>query len=164
MHRRSHRFDEADHAAQQALAIAGESDATLFEALALLELGRNAVARAEATEALSYLQQAAALFQRVGRPDLQAATWDATGEAYLQLGRTEDAAGFHRQAAAAHRSRGDKWSLATALAHLADTLIQDGNPLEGREYRGEAVQLLATFSGPEAEAKRSHLEALLNRE
>jgi tetratricopeptide (TPR) repeat protein len=164
VHRRSHRFDAADDTAEQALAIAGESDATLFEALALLELGRNAVARAEATEALSHLQQAAALFQRVGRPDLQATTWDATGEAYLLLGRTEDAAGFHRQAATAHRSRGDQWSLAAALAHLADTLIQDGNPLEAQEHRREAVQLLANFTGPEAEAKRSNLETGLRQE
>jgi tetratricopeptide (TPR) repeat protein len=164
VYRRSHRFDEADDTAQRALAIAGESDATLFEALALLELGRNAVARAEATEALSHLQPAAALFQRAGRPDLQATTWDATGEAYLLLGRTEDAAGFHRQAATAHRSRGDQWSLAAALTHLAETLIRDGNLLEAQEHCREATQLLANFTGPEADAKRSHLESLLHPE
>ncbi|WP_225846908.1 tetratricopeptide repeat protein [Streptomyces sp. HPF1205] len=162
VYRRSHRFDEADGAAEQALAIAGDSDATLFEALALLELGRNAIAREEATEALGHLQQAAALFQRAGRPDLQAAAWDATGEAYCLLQRTEDAAGFHRQAATAHRSRGDQWSLAAALAHLAATLVQDRNFLEAQEHCREALQLLANFSGPEAEAKRSHLEALLH--
>lgn len=164
VYRRRHRFDEADDTAEQALTIAGESDAALFEALALLELGRNAIARAEATEALSHLQQAAALFQRVGRPDLQATTWDATGQAYLLLGRTEDAADFHRQAATAHRSRGDQWSLAAALAHLADTLIQEENLLEAQRHRREAVRLLAHFSGPEAAAKRGNLEALLNPE
>ncbi|MFJ4409561.1 ATP-binding protein [Streptomyces sp. NPDC088910] len=164
VYRHSHRFDAADAAAEQALAIAGESEASLFEALALLELGRNAVARPEAGEALSHLQQAAALFQRVGRPDLQATTWDVTGETYLLLGRTEDAASFHLQAAAAHRSRGDRWSLATSLAHLADTLVQEGNLLEAQEHRREAVQLLANFTGPEAEAKRSRLEALLGPE
>jgi tetratricopeptide (TPR) repeat protein len=164
VHRRARRFGEADDAAEQALAMAGESDAALFEALALLELGRNAVARAEATEALSRLQQAAALFQRVGRPDLQAAAWDATGEAYLLLGRAGEAAGFHRQAATAHRGRGDQWSLAAALAHLADALTADGNPREAREHRREAAHLLANFSGPEAEAKRGRLEARLRPE
>ncbi|MFB7274065.1 tetratricopeptide repeat protein [Streptomyces sp. NPDC056244] len=158
---RSHRFEAAGDAAEQALAIAGESDGALFEALALLELGRISLARTEATEALSHLQQAAALFQRVGRPDLQAAAWDATGEAYLLLGRTGDATDFHRQAASAHRSRGDQWSLAVALAHLADTLAQDGNLPEAREHRREAVRLLANFSGPSAEAKRTELERAL---
>jgi tetratricopeptide (TPR) repeat protein len=164
VHRRSRRLDEADAAAQRALAVAGESDATLFEALALLELGRNAVARAEATDALSHLRLASALFQRAGRPDLQAAAWDATGEAYLVTGRAEDSADFHRQAASAHRSRGDKWSLAVALTHLADALVRAGELPEAREHRHEAVQLLSDFSGPEAEARRSRLEALLRPE
>jgi hypothetical protein len=123
-----------------------------------------AVARAEATEALSHLQLAAALFHRAGRPDLQAAAWDATGEAYLLAGRAEDSAGFHRQAAAAHRSRGDTWSLAVALTHLADALVRDGELPEAQEHRHEAVQLLSDFSGAEAEAKRSRLEALLRPE
>lgn len=164
VHRRSRRLAEADAAAQRALAVAGESDATLFEALALLELGRNAVARAEATDALSHLRLASALFQRAGRPDLQAAAWDATGEAYLVAGRAEDSADFHRQAASAHRSRGDRWSLAVALTHLADALVRGGELPEAREHRHEAVQLLSDFSGPEAEARRSRLEALLRPE
>ncbi|MFV2196945.1 ATP-binding protein [Nocardiopsis sp. LOL_012] len=102
-HREAGRFARAEEAAERALAVASEADGTLFVSLALLELGRIALAREEAAEALEHLQQAAVLFARVGRPDLQAAAWDATGEAYLLLGRVEEAVAFHRQASSVFR-------------------------------------------------------------
>ncbi|UED86590.1 ATP-binding protein [Streptomyces profundus] len=103
VHRGSARLARANEAAERALALASESDGTLFEALALLELGRIALAGGEATDALSHLHQAATLFQRVGRADLQAAAWDATGEALLRIDRAAEAAGFHQAATAARR-------------------------------------------------------------
>ncbi len=103
VYRRSDRIAEANATAEQALALATESDGTLFEALALLELGRIALAGDEAPDALSHLHQAATLFRRVGRSDLQAATWDATGDALLRTDRAAEAASFHQAAADARR-------------------------------------------------------------
>jgi tetratricopeptide (TPR) repeat protein len=157
--RRSGQLAQARETANQALVIAGELDATLFEALALRELGRIESARREAAEALAYLQQAAALFWRVGRPDLQATAWNATGEAYLILQRAEDATDFLRRAAAAHRDRGDQWQLALTLADLADARTLGGSPHEAEQYRRDAIRLLAEFSDPMAQAKRAALES-----
>jgi tetratricopeptide (TPR) repeat protein len=158
--RGSGRIEQARDVAERALAIAGEFDGTLFEALGLLELGRIELAQRDATEALAYLQQAAALFWRVGRPDLQAVAWDATGVAYLALKRVEEAVDFHRRAVATHRVRGDQWQLALSLANLADALTCGGDP-QAREHRREAARLLAGYSDPPAAAKRAELDAAL---
>jgi tetratricopeptide (TPR) repeat protein len=158
VYRSSDRIGLAREMAEQALAIAGECDGTLFEALGLLELGRIELARHEATEAVGYLQQAAALFWRVGRPDLQAAAWDGTGEAYLMLGRAEDAADFFRRAAATYRERGDRWQLALVLTKLANALVLGGELGEAQQRRSEALRLLAGFTDPMAAAKRAALE------
>jgi tetratricopeptide (TPR) repeat protein len=162
--RRSGRPVQARDAVEQALAIASELDSTLFEALGLLELGRIELAQRCADEALAHLQQAAALFWRTGRPDLQAAAWSGTGEAYLLAGRAEDAADFHRRAAATYRARGDQWQLALALTNLADALNLGGETVQAREHRREAVRLLAEFSDPLAEEKRAQLNAALTDE
>ncbi|WP_077061738.1 tetratricopeptide repeat protein [Streptomyces sp. MP131-18] len=159
VHRRLRRYALAEETAERALALSGEADGTLFQALALLELGRVALARRRGSEALNLLQQAAVLFQRVGRSDLQASAWDATGETYLFLGRTEDAVAFHRQASAAFRSKDDSWSLALSLARLATALTRQGNAHEAREHRSEALRLLATFTGQAAEARRAEVAA-----
>lgn len=159
VHRRAERFAPAEEAAEEALSVAGEADGTLFESLALLELGRTALARGEGAEALGHLQQAAVLFQRVGRPDLRAAAWDEAGRAYLLLDRVEDALGFHRQASSEFRARGDRWSLALALGHLATALDRQGLSREAREHRREALRLLTAFSGPAAQARRYEMEA-----
>jgi tetratricopeptide (TPR) repeat protein len=146
LHRRAGWLAPAEQTAEQALAIAGEADGRLFESLALLELGRIAVARAKGTEALTHLHQAAVLFQRVGRPDLQASAWDATGEACLLLGRVEDAVAFHRQACSAFRSWDARWPLALSLSHLAEALDRLGATQEAREHRREADRLRAACS------------------
>jgi tetratricopeptide (TPR) repeat protein len=159
--RQSERYELAKRTAEQALAIAGESQGTLFEAFALHELGRIALASSDGGQALDHFHQATALFQRVGRPELQAVAWDATGQAYQLLGRPKDAAEFHRRAVATHQSRNDQWSLALALANLADALDQDGDPLEARQHREEAIRLLAVYTDPPARAKRTALEVSL---
>ncbi|PRX97169.1 tetratricopeptide repeat protein [Allonocardiopsis opalescens] len=155
---RSRRFGEAQETAERALAIAGDFDGTLFQALALLELGRIALARDDGAEALPHLQQAAILFQQVGRPDLQAAAWDTTGEAYLLLGRTGEAVEFSRQASTAHRGRGDQWALAISLSNLAKALAGTGDLREARNQQREAVRLLADFPDPSAMRRRAELQ------
>ncbi|WP_204367490.1 ATP-binding protein [Nocardiopsis valliformis] len=159
VHRQTGRHPSAQETAERALSIAGTADGKLFEGLALLELGRILLASERETEALGHLQQAAALFPRVGRLDLQAAAWDATGETYLSLGRAEEAAAFHRQAIAAFRSKGDRWSEALALVRLATALTRLGTLDEARERRSEALRLLEAFPGPAARARRSEIEA-----
>ncbi|MBO8186626.1 ATP-binding protein [Streptomyces spirodelae] len=157
--RRAGRFFEANEMAEQALAIAGEAGGNLFEALALLELGRACLAQENSAEALGHLQHASVLFQRVGRPDLQAAAWDTTGEAHLLLGRAEDAVAFHRQASSTFRSRGDNWSLVLSLARLAEALTSQGASQEAQQQRTEALRLLTAFPDRVAAAKRAELQA-----
>ncbi|MFE9243490.1 ATP-binding protein [Nocardiopsis sp. NPDC006938] len=159
VHRRAGRHTSAQETAERALAIAGTADGKLFEGLALLELGRILLARGKGTEALGCLQQAAVLFPRVGRLDLQAAAWGVTGEAYLSLGRAEDAVAFHRQAIAVFHAKGDQWSQALSLAHLATALTRQGSSDEAGERRREALGLLRSFPGPAARARRSDIEA-----
>lgn len=161
VHRRSGRLAQAQHAAERALAVADELDGTLFEALALLELGRIKSAQHKPDEALDHLHQAAALFWRVGRPDLQAAAWSATSAAYLLLERAEEAIDFARRAAGAHRDRSDQWQLSLSLADLADALTLGGHPSQARDHLREAACLLAQFPDPVAAAKRTAIEALL---
>lgn len=158
LYRRQERLAQARAVAERALAIAGEVEGTLFEALALLELGRIAVAQRENGEALGHLHQAAALFQRIGRADLQAAVWDATGEAYRGLERWQEAADFHRRAATEHRTRADRWSLALSLADLAAAQAQLQDATEALTNRREAIELLTAFTDPIATAKRAEFE------
>lgn len=159
VHRQAGRLASAQETAEWALSIAETADGKLFEGLALLELGRILLAREQEIEALDHLHQAAALFPRVGRLDLQAAAWDTTGVACLSLGRVEDAVAFHRQAMAAFHSKGDRWSQALALARLATALTRQGALDEARERRGEALGLLASFPGSAAQERRSEIEA-----
>jgi tetratricopeptide (TPR) repeat protein len=159
--RRSHRVAEARAAAEQALAMAGELDGTLFEGLSLLELGRIDLAQGEANETLARLQQAAALFWRIGRLDLQATAWDATGQAYVMVGRASEAADFHRRAVAAFRDRGDDWQRALALENLAAVLDLCEEPGQALEHRHEAVRLLNQFSDGAAVETRDRLTAAL---
>ncbi|GAB3707865.1 ATP-binding protein [Nocardiopsis oceani] len=159
VHRQAGRHASAQETAERALSIAETADGKLFEGLALLELGRILLAREQETEALGYLHQAAALFPRVGRLDLQAAAWDATGETHLARGRAEDAIAFHRQAIAAFRGKGDRWSEAGALARLATALTVQGTLGEARDRRREALRLLESFPGAAAQARRAEIEA-----
>ncbi|SIO90381.1 tetratricopeptide repeat protein [Nocardiopsis sp. JB363] len=158
VHRRKGRHTSAQETAERALAIAGEADGKLFEALALLELGRITVARDAGAEALGHLQQAAVLFSQVGRPDLQAATWDVTGETYLLLERTEEAVAFHRQALSVFRRTGDHWSQVLTLVHLMAALGQRGDRDGVSEHRGEALRLLDTLPGEAARTRRAEIE------
>ena len=158
-HRRAGRRASARETAERALAIAGRADGKLFEALALLELGRIAVAGDAGTEALGHLQQAAVLFSQVGRPDLQATAWDVTAEAYLLLERAEEAAAFHRQALSAFRRTGDQWSQVLAHVHLVTALTWQEDLDGAREHRREALRLLDTLPGEAARARRAEIEA-----
>jgi tetratricopeptide (TPR) repeat protein len=162
--RRSHQLERARESAEHALSLAGEFDGTLFEALALLELGRIHAAQRSPADALGHLHQAAALFLKIGRLDLQATAWDATGEAYLLLDRPQEAADYCRRAASAHRNRGDRWQLALSVTALADALASAGELLQAREHRREAAQLLTQFSDPVATTKHAALAAKLTNE
>ncbi|WP_228561869.1 NB-ARC domain-containing protein [Catenulispora rubra] len=150
--RQQGRAQEARDAAESALRTAGELGGKLFEGLALLELGRIAMADPDVGDALARLQEAAALFWRVGRLDLQAVAWNATGQVYVMAGRPDDAAQFCRRAVAAQRERGDRWQLALSLASLADAVELGGASAEAQTHRSEAASLLREFPDPEARA------------
>lgn len=155
--RQSGRLDQAQAAAERALTVADEYDGTLFEGLAMLELGRIETAHERPAEALGWYQQAAALFDRVGRPEWQAAAWDATGDAYTRQDRADEAIDFHRQAAARHRLRGDTWRLALSLRGLAEAHDLRGDVREARERRRDAAELLSQFTDPVAVELRATL-------
>ncbi|MFI0821552.1 hypothetical protein ACH4TX_39180 [Streptomyces sp. NPDC021098] len=79
------------------------------------------------------------------------------GETYRRLGRHAEAADFHRQAAAAHRTLGDAWHEAIALDGLADALLGD-DPEAARRHWAEALRLLGDYDGPRAVAMRGAVE------
>lgn len=150
--RQQGRVQEAREVAESALQTAGELGGKLFEGLALLELGRIAIADADVGDALARLQQAAALFWRVGRLDLQAMAWNTTGQVYVMAGRPDDADQFCRRAVAAQRERGDRWQLALSLVTLAEAVELSGAATEARTHRSEADGLLGEFHDPVARA------------
>jgi hypothetical protein len=69
---------------------------------------------------LTACQRSAAIQRRLGDRSREAMALDVTGEAYRELGMAEEAAKFHRLAAATHRELGDQWQLAVALVNLCD--------------------------------------------
>ncbi len=144
-------------AAQQAVDVSADLDSSLFEATALVYLGKAQLAAGSPGAALESYQASARRSRQEG--DLSREGWaiDGAGLAYQMLGRPDDAAGFHRRAIAICRQLGDQWKLARSLERLADALPDD--PDEAVRARLEAIEILADFPDPKSRAIRERLLA-----
>jgi tetratricopeptide (TPR) repeat protein len=144
-------------AAQEAVDVSADLDSSLFEATALVYLGKAQLAAGSPGEALECYLASARRSRQEG--DLSREGWaiDGAGLAYQMLGRPDDAAGFHRRAIAICRQLGDQWKLARSLERLADALPDD--PDEAGRARLEAIEILADFPDPKSRAIRERLLA-----
>lgn len=148
--------------AQEAVDISRDLDNNLWEATALLYLGKAQLAAGDAGGALISYQRCEVLSRQ--ESDISRGAWalDGVGAAYGLLGRPEDAAQFHRLAIAVFRQVGDRWKLAKSLARLADALPDDR--AEALACRREAIQILADFPDAQSQGIRSRLLAAVDAE
>ncbi|WP_413116027.1 hypothetical protein ACK1X7_32585 [Streptomyces sp. CY1] len=73
------------------------------------------------------------------------------------MSRLDEAADFHRRAAAAHHALGDHWHEALALDGLALALAEDDGA-QSRQHRAEALRLLSGYDDPRAAELRAQIE------
>ncbi len=76
------------------------------------------------------------------------------------MGRQDEAAAFHRQAAAVQRDLSATWELALELDHLA-AAIRQANPEAARTHWIEALTRLTPFTDPRAMAMHARVQRLL---
>ncbi len=144
-------------AAQEAVDVSADLDSSLFEATALIYLGKAQLAAGSPGEALESYLASARRSRREGDVSREGWAIDGAGRAYQMLGRLDDAADFHRRAIAICRRLGDRWKLARSLERLADALPDDLD--EAGRARREAIEILADFPDPKSRAARERLLA-----
>lgn len=146
--------------ATEAVDLALELRDHTLEGYWLLALGRAQCALGQYTDSLTSYHRSASLHRRLGDQSREAFAWQGTGEVYLLMQRPEEAADFHRRAAAAHAVLGDAWSQAVALDAWASALSE--SDIEGaRSHWREAIRLVAGFTDERAVRLRERLEQRL---
>jgi tetratricopeptide (TPR) repeat protein len=141
----------------QALELARDHANVAWEAFWLVEQGHVLVALDDLPGALAAFQRAAVLHRKLGDRSREATAHDGTGTVYRLMDRPDDAADFHRLAAAVFRDTGERWPLALALDHLARV-----TPAEAEQHWRESANLLATFPDPHATRLRQEISARLD--
>jgi len=129
----------------------------LWEGTTLLYLGKAQRAAGQPGDALVSYQRATVIFRQEGDLSREAMAVDGAGCAYQDLGRTDEAAGFHRYATTIHRQLGDHWKLAKSLSNLADVLAGPNVQEEAADYRREALALLADYPDRKSAALRARI-------
>ncbi|RKN47519.1 ATP-binding protein [Micromonospora endolithica] len=150
-------LEQARTVANQTLAIASDTDDQVITAVGFIELGRIQQDLDDPEGALASYQRAVVLQRRLGNRSREATALDATGLAYQQLHRYNEAAEFHHHAATMHRDLTDNWLRAVALAHLGDAYDAAGRHADASNVWSEAQQLLRQFGDPAAQELRSHV-------
>lgn len=108
-------------------------------------------------EAIETFTRCVSLARETGDPLREALAFDGIGEALHLLGRSAEAADFHRTAAALSRKHANAFETATILAHLADAVDQTAQDQQAEHTRAEALALLDSFADPRADALREEL-------
>ncbi|WSP41712.1 tetratricopeptide repeat protein [Streptomyces sp. NBC_01244] len=148
---------------RQALDIARTDRLTAWGAFWHLELARIQRALGKPGEALVSCQESAVVQRQIGDRNREAAAHDCAGEAYRDLGRLTEAAGFHRMAVTVFRDTRDQWALAGALVNLALALALSGSD-DGEEAAGcarDAAAILSRFDDARATAQRERISGLI---
>jgi tetratricopeptide (TPR) repeat protein len=140
----------------EAVEIALDLRDQVLEGYWLITMGDVRRERGEWGEALECYQGSAVLHRRLGDRSREALAWQGAGSVYARLGRGGEAVAFFRRAAAVHREMGDGWGEAVALDGLAG-VVEGDDAGRAREYRAEALRLVAAFDDPRAEAMRLRL-------
>lgn len=144
-------------AARDAVDLAVRHRNPMWEGYWLLELGFAQYAAGLSVEALASFGRSADLHHGIGDSTREARAWDGAGVVRLSLGQVEIAADAHRRAAEVFRRTEARWHLAGALGHLAQALAAGGETARAREAAAEALEILAGFTDPDADAMRAAL-------
>lgn len=144
-----------------ALAIAEDAGMRVWEANWLIEAARVHLAAGDAQAALERGLRAVSLQHQLRDPGREAMARDCSGEALSAMGDTKGAAQAHRDAARMHRSRGDDWSEALALAHLAGCEARLGLDGDAQASAARALELIDRFTDPRAAGLKADLRRRL---
>jgi tetratricopeptide (TPR) repeat protein len=107
------------------------------------ELGDSAAAEVRCTQALE-------LFREMGNSLGEAATWDTLGQIHLSNKENTEAINCFQQSVQLQRDIGNRYSVATTLANLADALAAAGNAPGARDAWKEALAILTEMRHPDA--------------
>jgi DNA-binding CsgD family transcriptional regulator len=115
LHARRGREDECRAAAAEALSLAAELGARLYEVWATSALGELELALGDAARAAEQFERQDRLLDELGITDVD--LWPAAErvEAYIRLGRVDEARVLADRFSAAARAKGQPWSMARAL-------------------------------------------------
>ncbi|GIJ45173.1 SARP family transcriptional regulator [Virgisporangium aliadipatigenens] len=147
----------ADRAAVQLYRAAGN---VLGEARSLGGVATLQTMTGEHAAAIDTCRRALDLFARLDDPNGAAGAHDTLGTAQHHLGDHEAAAASFHRALATLGDTGDRYYVALALDHLADTHAASGAGAEARRRYGEALKLFTALAAREADSVRDKLASL----
>ncbi|MFC7934174.1 AfsR/SARP family transcriptional regulator [Streptomyces cinereoruber] len=133
------RTPEAVASSERGLTLSRATGDKLWTAECLVELAWFHSNLGQAEKALSFCQEAIALFQRLGALWQQAQAWDAQGHILRQLGRNEESVATYRQAVETFQKLGDQRNAVGALMRLGDTCLAMGDQEAARTEWGRAL-------------------------
>ncbi|MFZ0633091.1 MAG: tetratricopeptide repeat protein [Acidobacteriaceae bacterium] len=134
-------YEQAENydAAKKSLALVLAADPKNVEAL--LARGDVAVLSADPNGALDYLGRALPLATELNNLQEKASILQATGVAYAQLNRVDDALNNYQQSLAIKKQIGNKHGEAASLEQIADLLDQQGKPADALATYNQALAL-----------------------
>jgi tetratricopeptide (TPR) repeat protein len=134
-------YEQAENydAAKKSLALVLAADPKNVEALRAR--GEVAVLSSDPNGALDFLSRALPLATELDNPQEKAAILQATGLAYEQLNRVDDALNNYQQSLAIKKQIGNKHGEAVSLEQIADLLDQQGKPADALATYNQALAL-----------------------
>jgi tetratricopeptide (TPR) repeat protein len=153
--------DAALDYAERAVLISREMDNQLWEATALIYLGKAELASGRGAQALTSFQHASLICREEGDISRDVMAINGAGLAYRALGRPADAEQFYRVAVQLNRQLADRWKLARSLVYLADAIAGPERAEEARSYWQEARDILLAFPDPKSRALLAQVQSKL---
>ncbi|GII90734.1 ATP-binding protein [Sinosporangium siamense] len=150
-------LDEALQTAQEAVELALDLRSHVLEGYWLLALGHAQLAAGKSADALVSFHRSATLHRRLGDRSREALAWNGAGAVHQHEDRPEEAADFHRRAAATQHELGFHWHEAMALDGLAIALT-GVDAAQSRRRWTDALELISYYDDPRAQAVRQRME------
>ncbi len=145
-------YQDAEHALNQALALARTGKQRRLEADSLRILGNIAVRRGAFDLARQLYEAAAECYQILGYVRGEAAVFNNLGVLLLQVGKHPEARGVLLAARARYRSLGDRLGEAKALNNLANVAVEQGECDEALNLYQEALEIHRAMQNTEGRA------------
>lgn len=143
---------EAFDLTQESLALCDTGDPAMrvIRAKALNNSGMLCIQLGDLAEAKVRCAQARELFREIGNSLGEAATWDTLGQIHISNEENAAAIDCFQRAVQLQRDIGNRYSVATTLAHLAGALAAAGNAPGARDAWKEALAILSEMRHPDA--------------